>query len=103
MLRPTVADGDTDGFPDVEPTWSVVASGVRAVISSPGGTVLRDGSVEVVMGFRLTCDPTDLEPADRILDEQSLVTYDLNWFTQRRGMGMDHSEAEIRLVTGFAP
>ena len=98
-----MGDADPDGFPDEVPTWSVVASGVRAVISSPGGTVLRDGSVEVVMGFRLTCDVTDLEPADRIQDEQSLVLYDMNWMTQRTGMGMDHMEAEIRTVQGFAP
>ena len=98
-----MSDGDTDGFPDTAPSWPVVASGVRAVISSPGGTVLRDGSVEVVMGFRLTCDLTDLEPADRILDEQASVYYEMNWMTKRTGMGMDHMEAEIRTVQGFAP
>ena len=98
-----MADGDTDGFPDTAPTRAPVATGVRAVISSPGGTVLRDGSVEVVMGFRLTCDPTDLQPADWILDEQALVCYEMNWKTKRTGMGMDHMEAEIRTVQGFAP
>lgn len=103
ILRLTVPDGDPDGFPDVAPTWAPIATGVRAVISSPGGTTIRDGSVQTILGYRLACDPTDLTHTDRVLDETSTILYECNWAMQRTGMGLNHDEAELRTVEGFAP
>lgn len=103
VLRYTVPDGDIDGYPDTQPNWTPIATGVRAVISSPGGTTLRDGSLQTVLGFRLACDPTDLRHTDRVLDEHDQTLYECNWTMQRVGMGLDHDEAELRTVEGFAP
>jgi hypothetical protein len=104
VLELTVPDGDIDGFPDVAPTWAPIATGVRAVISSPGGTTLRDGSVQTILGYRLACDPTRLMHTHRVLDEQAQTLYECNWTMHRAGMAaLDHEEAELRIVEGYAP
>lgn len=103
VLRLTVPDGDTDGLPDEGPTWNPIATKVRAVISSPGGTTIRDGSIQTILGYRLACDPTDLRHTDRVLDEQAQTLYDCNWTMRRVGVGLDHDEAELRTVEGFVP
>ncbi len=95
------AEGDADGYPSAEPTWEPVVSGVRAVISAPGGTFVQAGSLQEVIGFRLAADPCDLQHSDRVLDETDQQQYVVEWMHHSRGFGLDHMSAKLRVVEGF--
>lgn len=81
-----------------EPT--VVASGVRAHIStSTGREVVAGGSQEIVQ-FRMSSDPVDLTHLDRIQNEETGEIFEVSWVHQRRGLGMDHTQAGLKQVSG---
>jgi hypothetical protein len=100
VLRSSAADG-TDAYPDVEPTYSPIATGIRAVIGTPGGMVVQEGTLREDIAYPLKCDVTDLQHADRIEDESTGPVYTVKWVSQSRGFGLDHMDAELRLVEGF--
>lgn len=79
---------------------SVVASGVRAHISTSRGSENVVGGDQEVVYFRLTCDPVDLDHADFVDDEATGLVYDCEWARLRRGLGLDHVEAGLRQVEG---
>jgi hypothetical protein len=85
---------------DALPDWETIATGVRAHISSPGGTEIVLGGTQSDVLFSLACDPCDLRHTDRWLDEPSGVVYDVVWSAQRVGLGLDHCSAGLRLVLG---
>lgn len=110
ILRPTVVDGDKDGYPDEEPTWGTVSSGTRAVVSSGrktsvsgGGTTIREGSEQFIGTFRMAADPCDLRHTDRVLDEKTQTVYRVDWVAQALGLGLDHVSAGLEFVEGFNP
>src|SRR4051812_20257731 len=86
--EPYEAAVDDHGDP-VEPT--VVASGVRAQISTSRGAEARAGSQEIV-DFRLSCDPVQLNHHDQVEDEASGDVYEVTWARMRTGLGLDHVE-----------
>jgi hypothetical protein len=100
VLRSSAADG-SDGYPDVEATYGEIATGIRAVIGTPGGTMVQAGTLQEDVGFPLKCDITDLRHADRVEDESTGTVYVVKWVSQSRGFGLDHMDAELRLVEGY--
>ena len=101
VLR-SVQDPAADGYADTVPTWSVVESGVRAVISSPGGATIRGGSLQMIEGLRLAADPCDLQHDDQVQDETDATVYTVEWLHRATGYGLDHLSAGLRRVEGFA-
>jgi len=94
------ADPERDPL-DPQPPAEVIASGIRAHISTARGSeeVASGGSQEVVY-FRMSCDPTDLQHTDQVRDEQTDEVYDVLWARERRGLGLDHVQAGMKQVAG---
>lgn len=97
-----VEDADTvDPYDPVDqhaaPT--TIAENVRAVISPPGGTAKLIGGDRVVHDATLTCDPTDLQPGDTWIDSGGL-TWTVLYASQINALGVVHTTARLRLVTG---
>src|SRR3546814_16573557 len=70
---------------DTQPAPSVVASGIRAHISSPRGREQTAGGSQEVVEFRLTCDPVDPRHTDQVQDEQTSALYEVTRSERRRG------------------
>lgn len=87
---------------DAQPAHERIASGVRAQISSPFGRERNQGGVQEVVEFSLSCDPTDMSNLDRIEDDATGEMYEVVWARQRVGLGLDHTRAGLKQVTGFA-
>lgn len=94
--EPYEAAEDDHGDP-VAPT--VIAAGVRAQISTSKGAESSSGTQEIV-DFRLSCDPVELDHDDRVEDERTNLVYEVTWARQRFGLGLDHTEAGLRQITG---
>lgn len=110
MLRPSIQDGDQDGYPDELPTYAIVSHGTRAVIMSAtrgvsggGSKTVREGSERVINMFKLVSDPVDIQFTDNILDETTQQLYRVEWVATRPGLGLDHVDAGLSWVSGFNP
>jgi hypothetical protein len=109
ILRPSVPDGDSDGYPDEEAVYSPISKGTRAVIASPvrgarsGGRTSLEGSVQTVDVFKLVADPVEIKQTDRVLDEATLIVYRVEWLAPRTGLGLDHMSAGLSFYEGYAP
>lgn len=101
VLRSTANAGD-DGYPDSAPAWSTVTEHIPAHISSPGGTTVRDGTVQTRTSFSLAAEPCDLTHTDRVLDESTQTVYRVEWVQPRVGYGLEHVSAGLSTVEGFA-
>jgi hypothetical protein len=100
----SVLRSDQDGTKDSTDTltWSTIASGVRAHIGSPGGSETVTAGSSSTVTTRLSCDPTDLQHGDRVYDESLGLTYEVSWTAQRRGYGLEHTAADLVIVTDRA-
>lgn len=99
LRRPS--DGTLDPY-DPQPSPSVVASGVRAHISTSRGSEERAGSDRSIVQFRMSCDPlpVGLLHTDQVVDEQSGEVYEVRWAVSRVGLGMDHIQAGMDQISG---
>lgn len=95
-----VEEDETRDPYDAAPDPDTVASGVRAHISSPGGSENVAGGSQEVVTFRLDCDPTDITNTDQVQDETTDALYEVVWVEQRQGLGLDHTVADLKRVTG---
>ena len=93
------ADSARDPY-GAQPAAEVIASGIRAHISTPRGREQTAGGSQEVVEFRLSCDPVDLRHTDRVRDEQADALYEVTWARTRKGLGLDHVEAGLKQVTG---
>jgi hypothetical protein len=98
-VRRVAADPTRDPY-DAPPAPAVVASSIRAHISSPRGREQTAGGSQEVVEFRLTCDPVDLRHTDQVQDEQTSALYEVTWARTREGLGIDQMQAGLRQVTG---
>ena len=87
---------------DAKPAAEVIASRIRAHLSSPSGRERTVGGSQEVVEFRLSCDPVDLRHTDQVQDEQTDAVYEVTWARIRQGLGLDHVEAGLKQVTGVA-
>ena len=93
------ADPARDPY-DAKPAAEVIASGIRAHISTPRGREQTAGGSQEVVEFRLSCDPVDLRHTDEVQDEQTGALYEVTWARVRQGLGLDHIEAGLKQVAG---
>lgn len=100
IRRPSV-DPDRDPYEE-DPDPQTVAEGVRAHISSPSGRDQIVGGEQSIVTFSLTCDPTDLQHTDTVIDDSSGEEFEVVWVKDRIGLGMDHVQASLRHVEGVA-
>lgn len=91
---------------DAAPAASVVASGVRAVISVMAQTSderTYQGASQEVTRFKLNCDPAEIGHRDQVRDERTNELYEVIWARSIAGInGQDHVEGELRQVQGVA-
>ena len=100
VLR-VAADPARDPY-DAKPAAAVIASGIRAHISTPNGREQTAGGSQEVVEFRLSCDPVDLRHTDQVQDEATGAVYEVTWARAREGLGLDHVEAGLKQVAGVA-
>jgi hypothetical protein len=88
---------------DAPGTPTVVASAVRAHISSPSGTENQTGGTQTVDQYRLDCDifAGELRHTDEIVDDTTGLSFRVLWAMPRIGMGLDHIEAGLLRVEGL--
>lgn len=99
----SLLDGDTDQYdPDEypDPDTAVIATGVRAVISPPTASTNLVAGQRVSFGAKLICDPTDLQASDTVTEDNGTV-WTVLWARPIKAVGLDHTEAGLRMVTGF--
>lgn len=87
---------------DSQPEPEVVATGIRAHISSPSGRERVAGGSQEVVEFRLSCDPVEIRHTDRVQDEQTGAVYEVTWARERQGLRLDHTQAGLKQVSGVA-
>lgn len=90
---------------DEQPDRTVVATGVRAHIStSSGREAVQAGASQELVAFRLACDPiaVGLHHEDEVLDEVSGEVFQVVWTHARSALGLDHIEAALTQVSGVA-
>ena len=87
---------------DAKPAPAVLASGIRAHISTPNGREQTAGGSQEVVEFRLACDLVDLRHTDQVQDEATGAVYEVTWAHARQGLGLDHTEAGLKQVAGVA-
>lgn len=80
--------------------FDTVATGVRATLGATTGVKVSGNGTRQELTVRFGCDPTTLGFTDKVLDESTGVTYDVVWAHARTGLGIDHVEGELVLVTG---
>lgn len=86
---------------DANPSSSaLVAEGVRAVVSLPSANVALVGGDRITYSTRLTCDPVDLQAQDLVTDDIEGTSWVCLWARQSIGLGLDHTVASLREVTG---
>lgn len=93
----------TDDPYEVTAAAEVAASGVRAVIGAPSGTELVVGAAgQEDVTHRLDCDTVALESTDQVRDDVTSEVFNVVWARQRSGLGLDHTVAGLRQVSGVA-
>jgi hypothetical protein len=98
LTRPA-ADGD----PYEAPTLTTTAAGVPAHISSPSGDDLKvGGDKEVITAVAYLPAGTDVVRTDRITDDNQGTAWEVSWLQARRGLGLDHVQVGLRVVSGGA-
>ena len=88
-----------DGY-DPLPAPVVIAAAVPAHISAPGGDEDRDGGTRELTAARLLCQTTDLLHTDRVVDDSTGITFEVLAVQHRRGLGLDHTVADLQRITG---
>jgi hypothetical protein len=97
VFRPSASSDAYDGQ-----TYTTAFAGIRAVIGSPGGTEVNAGGSSQQLSARLNCDPITLKHTDRVRDDQTDITYEVTWTARRLGLGLDHTVADLVVVTDRA-
>lgn len=92
-------DDTRDGY-DAAPDPATIASGVAANIGAPSGSQNITTGDRTVVTFKLTCDTTDLQADDQVVDDNTGDTYRCIWARARQGLGLDHTTAALEQVEG---
>lgn len=83
-------------------TPTTVASGVPAHIGAPSGSERRDGASQESITDQLSAEPVALLHTDIVVDDVTGATFEVVWVQQRIGLGLDHTVAGLRRVSGIA-
>lgn len=103
-IRTTTIDAlaSTETEPGDTRTWITYAAGVGAHISSPTGNERNaNGGGRETIDARLYADLTaGMAHTDRVVDNGTGLTYEVVWVQTRQGLGLDHTAAGLRRITG---
>jgi hypothetical protein len=91
-----------DGYVPSSNPSTVVATAVRAHLSAPMGAETLAGGSKERIDRHLDCDLSDVREGDQIVDLVDSTIYVVAWSQDVRGLGLDRTEAGLRLVTGLA-
>lgn len=91
----------TDDYDPDPPRPAQLAKRVRAVITTPSAAPNLVGGDRIAYNATMTCDPTDLEANDKVLDANGTEWRCLTVVAQK-GFGFNHMVVTLRLVTGAA-
>jgi len=93
-------DQDT-GFPDIEPEWQPVASGVNAhfTLRQTGTLILAEEDRSQAASIMI-CDPCGLQSGDRVQDELTGADWQVMWAIDRTYPGMEYTRSECVKRTG---
>ena len=83
------------------PEFTTVSTGVRAVLSAPTANPNLIAGDRITYSSRLICDPTDLQANDVVTDDVTGTEWVVLWARPITAVGLDHTEAQLRMVTGF--
>lgn len=97
-----VQTGDVDNWDAAAVSAEEGVTGVRAVISSPSGQATVQGGDQQIISARLNCDPIDLAHTDQVRDDTTGLVYQVVWSARRTGLGVDHTVADLAIVTDRA-
>jgi hypothetical protein len=91
-----------DGYDPPSDPPEVVVSAVRAHLSAPTGAETLAGGAKERIDRHLDCDPVDVRQGDQVVDLTDEAVYVVAWSHLASGLGLDRTEAGLRLVTGLA-
>lgn len=92
-----------DGDPYETAVATVVAAGLPAHISAPGGNEIdQGGQLEQVTALLLAPAGTDLTHTDLVTDDSTDEQYRVAWVRERQGLGLDHIVAGLVAYDGGA-
>jgi hypothetical protein len=91
---------DPAEYPAVE--WATIAIGVRAVIAPPTANTQLIAGDRVAYGSTLRSDPCDMKPEDHLIDAKDGTEWTVLWCREFDAIGLNHMEAQLRMVTGYA-
>jgi hypothetical protein len=69
---------DTLQDPGTIETWTVVASGIRAVLGVPAGGPIERGGEQLKTGLTIQCDKAPITRLSRVRDEKSGIEYNVD-------------------------
>jgi hypothetical protein len=96
----TVLAVDSSAGPGEPVTTTPIAAGVRAHISAPDGSELREGAQFETATATLTCDPTPMDNSNQVLDELTGDIWQVTFTMQRPNLGgLGHRTANLVKVT----
>lgn len=94
-------DQGTETEPGEGLSWTSTAFGIRAHIGTPtGNDQLRAGGGRETIDAVLHADSVSLAHTDRVYDETTGEVWQVVWVQPRQGLGLDHTHAGLRRVTG---
>ena len=97
----TVLDDPADPADYSTPEWELIESNVPAVISPPTASNNLVAGDRITYSASLRADPCDLKANDRLTEEDGTV-WTVLWARPIVAVGLDHTEAQLRMVTGFS-
>lgn len=99
ISRVVPTSGTEDGYDANPAAPTQIATGVRAVISTPTASARLSGGDRVVYTASMRSDPVSLQSADTVTAADGTVWVCL-WAREQTGVGLDFTLAELRMVTG---
>ena len=97
----TISRATDNVDPYEDQLYTIVASGVRGVVSGSGGAGLDVGGAQQILTGKLFLDQgADLRKADLVTDETSDEVWRVLWVRKRYELGLGHVVAGIELTEG---
>lgn len=84
------------------PEWTTIVAGVRAVISPPTANPQLTAGTRLTWSASLRSDPCDLQENDHLIDANDGTEWTVLWAREFDAIGLNHMEASLRMVQGFA-
>lgn len=91
-------EAQTEPEPGEGRTGTVVATGRRVVIGSPGGVEAYapgGGSTTITHGLQVDPTPELADGTPVVIDETTGTRYEVVWTAHRTGFGLDHTVAGL--------